>query len=182
MATIGYRKVSAPGASVGQIRAMVVPTGPASTSYTKTQVYGDWPDPLSLTPDGTKVVWSMYLTDDDTGLVATGRAYLGWAGNGLTKRMKLAIYTTGGVLVGSSAEVVEPDGVNNGKWVDFTFSPAVSLTYGTAYLIAVWGKGGPYGHYDWLASYDEDYWDPMPPAPGPSGSAGGPLFTGGGML
>lgn len=182
MATIGYRKAGSPQTSIGTIRAVLVQGGPPVASYSRVAVYGVWPDPLTITPDALTVVWSLYLTDDGAGLVSAGRAYLSWAANGLPKKMKIAVYTTEGALVGSSDEIVEPDSANGGKWVDFTFSTPVALNYGTAYVFAVWGNGGVSGFGDRLAVYDDEYWDPMPAAPGPSGSAGGPLFTGGGML
>lgn len=126
----------------------------------------------------------MYLTDDGAGLVSKATACVSWFGGFGTKRIKMALCDTSFNLLGTTNEITRS--TNSGlEWIDFTFSTPVQLTYGTPVIILAWGntstaKTGIGMCYD--VSPDLDYWDPMPPAPGPSGSAAGPLFTGGGML
>lgn len=195
MATIGYRKIGestvllfGPTPPTASIAAMMLPEGSPVACYEDPEAWGDWPDPASFVDVDNLWPYSMYMTVED-GLVVSSRACLWWIsgpfGTFETKSTKMALYDTSFNLLGSTNTV---SGIGDFQgWKDYTFAPAVALEEGTPCVLAVWGTiNGPwsslYVFKETEGGWDADYWDPVPPAPGPSGSAAGPLFTGGGML
>jgi hypothetical protein len=83
-------------------------------------------------------IWALKATPTSSGTLTTISAYI-YCTSGKTVKMKAALYLNSTLAyIATSAEKSYTSPDYSYHWIDFTFSPGVSITSGTVYLLAVW--------------------------------------------